>query len=90
MNNELLDQELSTDEMKNISGRLVDFSGFKPEPNKGWWIIDGADFRGGFKGSYRQIFHPEFKKLNEWTNVSASSFQSFRGANSLLAQEVQA
>ena len=46
-------EELSTDEMKNISGGVVDFGGsgidfggFKPKPNKGWWTVDGADFRG--------------------------------------------
>ena len=55
-------EELSTDEMKDISGGVVDFGGsgidfggFKPKPNKGWWTVDGADFRDRFK-SFRNRF----------------------------------
>ena len=55
-------------------------------------VAGGAAFMklGDIKGEFRQIVHPTFKKLNVWTNGSASSFRRFRGANSLLAQEVQA
>ena len=57
MSKEELNEELSTDELKDVSGGVVDFGGsqFKPKPNKGWWTVDGADFRDRFK-SFRNRF----------------------------------
>tara|TARA_B100000945_G_scaffold216604_1_gene174705 strand:+ start:184 stop:426 length:243 start_codon:yes stop_codon:yes gene_type:complete len=51
MSEEELNQELSTDELKDVAGGVVDFGGsqFKPKANKGWWTVDGADFREKFK-----------------------------------------
>ena len=82
MSEEELNQELSTDEMKDISGGVVDFGGsgidfggFKPKPNKGWWTVDGADFRGsvlaaiwpsGGLTSFKK--GGRFNALNETTN----------------------
>ena len=44
---------------------------------------------GGTRFMKRAIIHPQFKKLNVWTNGSASSFRRFRGANNLVGQEQQ-
>ena len=49
-------------------------------------VSGGAAFMklGDIKGEYRQIIHPQFKKLNVWTNGGASTFRRFRGVTSLL------
>ena len=74
MSNEDLNQELSTDELKDVSGGVVDFGGsqFKPKANKGWWTVDGADFRGKFK-SLRNRFRKGGGKAN---NLDAQEGQA--------------
>ena len=65
MSEEELNQELSTDELKDVAGGIVDFggSGFKPKPNKGWWTVDTTTFRGKFK-SLRNRFRKRGGKGN--------------------------
>ncbi|WP_269617182.1 hypothetical protein [Prochlorococcus marinus] len=65
MSEEEMNQELSADDLKDISGGVVDFGGsqFKPKANKGWWTVDGATFRGKFK-SLRNRFRKGGGKAN--------------------------
>tara|TARA_B100000579_G_scaffold279852_1_gene231627 strand:- start:242 stop:499 length:258 start_codon:yes stop_codon:yes gene_type:complete len=58
MSKEEMNQELSTDELKDVASGVVDFGGsqFKPKANKGWWTVDGAENYGSIRNAKR-ILH---------------------------------
>jgi len=83
MSKEEMNQELSTDELKDVAGGVVDFGGsqFKPKANKGWWTVDGADFRGKFK-SLRNRFRNGKANPNWTMDQEGSAYTAQKGDGS--------